>query len=165
MHRIMRGKITEEWSEGSGSAEVALAHLEQEIRERVEQDLRVEEKLAPPNLRNVRWAVISVQLLQRLLRTSRIKRDAAIVARTENVPCTRASFTSSSDPRFSGSSKNVPASLVAVHAASAVDRIKTIRFCISSLKPPPPPLLDLPVNPQSIVARRELYQDGASSTA
>jgi predicted ester cyclase len=148
MHRIVGGKITEEWSEGSGSAEVALAHLEQEIRERerVEQDLRVEEKLAPPTLRNVRWAVISVQLLQRLLRTSRIKRDAAMVARTENVPCTRASFTSSSDPRFSGSSKNLPASLVAIHAASAVDRIKTIRFCISSLKPPPPPLLDLPVN-------------------
>src|SRR5687767_9184977 len=44
MHRIVGGKITEEWS---GSAEVALAHLEQEIRERVEQDLRVEEKLAP----------------------------------------------------------------------------------------------------------------------
>jgi hypothetical protein len=46
-----------------------------------------------------------------------------------------------------------------------VDRIKTIRFCISSLKPSPPPLLDLPVNHYSIVARRELYQDGASSTA
>jgi predicted ester cyclase len=165
MHRIVGGKITEEWSEGSGSAEVALAHLEQEIRERVEQDLSVEKKLAPPNLRNVRWAVISVQLLQRLLSTSRIKRDAAMVARTENVPCTRASFTSSSDPRSSGSSKNLPASLVAVHAASAVDRIKTIRFCISSLKPSPPPLLDLPVNHQSVVARRRLYQDGASSTA
>src|SRR5918993_2564566 len=34
MHRIVRGKITEEWSEGSGSAEVAQAHLEQEVRER-----------------------------------------------------------------------------------------------------------------------------------
>jgi hypothetical protein len=75
-----------------------------------------------------------------------------MVARTENVPCTRASLISSSDPRSSGSSKNMPASLVAVHAASAVDSIKTIRFCISSLKPPPPPLLDLPVNLQSIVA-------------
>ena len=43
MHRIVGGKIAEEWSEGSGSAEVAQAHLEQEIRERerVEQDLRV----------------------------------------------------------------------------------------------------------------------------
>ena len=75
-----------------------------------------------------------------------------MVARTENVPCIRASLISSSGPRSSGSSKNMPASLVAVHAASAVDSIKTIRFCISSLKPPPPPLLDLPVNLQSIVA-------------
>jgi len=43
MHRIVGGKIAEEWSEGSGSAEVAQAHLEQEMRERerVEQDLRV----------------------------------------------------------------------------------------------------------------------------
>ena len=43
MHRIVGGKITEEWSEGSGSAEVAQAHLEQEVRkrERVEHDLRV----------------------------------------------------------------------------------------------------------------------------
>src|SRR5215216_6760500 len=35
MHRIVGGKITEEWSEwseGSGSAEVAQAHLEQEVR-------------------------------------------------------------------------------------------------------------------------------------
>jgi serine phosphatase RsbU (regulator of sigma subunit)/predicted ester cyclase len=43
MHRIVGGKIAEEWSEGSGSAEVAQAHLEREVRlrERVEQDLRV----------------------------------------------------------------------------------------------------------------------------
>src|SRR5215217_2249619 len=43
MHRIVEDKIAEEWSEGSGSAEVAQAHLEQEIRERerVEQDLKV----------------------------------------------------------------------------------------------------------------------------
>src|SRR5215212_3874948 len=43
MHRIVGGKITEEGSEGSGSAEVAQAHLEQEVRkrERVEHDLRV----------------------------------------------------------------------------------------------------------------------------
>ena len=42
MHRIVGGKIAEEWSEDSGSAEVAQAHLDQEIRERerVEQDLR-----------------------------------------------------------------------------------------------------------------------------
>src|SRR5918997_1636701 len=43
MHRLVGGKIAEEWSEGSGSAEVAQAHLEQERieRERVEQELRV----------------------------------------------------------------------------------------------------------------------------
>ena len=43
MHRIVGGKIVEEWSEGSGSAEVAQARLEQEVRkrERVEHDLRV----------------------------------------------------------------------------------------------------------------------------
>src|SRR5215211_2381729 len=116
-------------------------------------------------MRNPKGTVRPVHLPQRLLKTSRIKRDAAMVAKTENVPCTRASFTSSSDPRSSGSSKNVPASLVAVHAASAVDTIETIRFCISSLKPSPPSLPDLPVNHQSIVARQELCQDGASSTA
>src|ERR671910_2620461 len=33
IHRIVRGKIVEEWSEGSGSAEIAEAHLEREIRE------------------------------------------------------------------------------------------------------------------------------------
>jgi serine phosphatase RsbU (regulator of sigma subunit)/predicted ester cyclase len=43
MHRIVGGKITEEWSHGSGDAEVAQAHLQQERieRERVEQELRV----------------------------------------------------------------------------------------------------------------------------
>ena len=43
MHCIVGGKIAEEWGEGSGTAEVAQARLEQEIRERerVEQDLRV----------------------------------------------------------------------------------------------------------------------------
>jgi serine phosphatase RsbU (regulator of sigma subunit)/ketosteroid isomerase-like protein len=43
MHRIEAGKIAEEWSEDGGSAEVAQAHLEQEVRERerVEQELRV----------------------------------------------------------------------------------------------------------------------------
>src|SRR5919202_395675 len=86
-------------------------------------------------------AGVILQLPQRLLRTSRIRREAAMVVRTENVPCTRASFTSSADPRSSGSSRNLPASLVAVHAASAVDSIRTTRFCISLLKPPPPPLL------------------------
>jgi serine phosphatase RsbU (regulator of sigma subunit)/predicted ester cyclase len=52
MHRIEGGKIVEEWSEGSGSAEVAQAHLEQEIRERerVEQDLRVARSIQQASL-------------------------------------------------------------------------------------------------------------------
>src|SRR5918994_715457 len=43
MHRIVGGKIAEEWSEDNGAAEVAEAHLEREVRERerVEQELRV----------------------------------------------------------------------------------------------------------------------------
>src|SRR3712207_219614 len=43
IHRIVGGKIVEEWSEGSGDAEVAQAHLAQERieRERVEQELQV----------------------------------------------------------------------------------------------------------------------------
>jgi len=52
MHRIVGGKIAEEWSEGSGSAEVTQAHLEQEIRERerVEQDLRVARSIQQASL-------------------------------------------------------------------------------------------------------------------
>src|SRR5215216_2829481 len=52
MHRIVRGKITEEWSEGSGSAEVAQAHLEQEVRkrERVEHDLRMARSIQQASL-------------------------------------------------------------------------------------------------------------------
>jgi serine phosphatase RsbU (regulator of sigma subunit) len=52
MHRIEGGKIVEEWSEGSGSAEIAEAHLEQEIRERerVEQDLRVARSIQQASL-------------------------------------------------------------------------------------------------------------------
>ena len=52
MHRIVGGKVTEEWSEGSGSAEVAQAHLEQEVRERerVEQDLRVARRIQQASL-------------------------------------------------------------------------------------------------------------------
>ena len=52
MHRIVRGKITEEWSEGSGSAEVAQAHLEQEVRkrERVEHDLSVARSIQQASL-------------------------------------------------------------------------------------------------------------------
>jgi serine phosphatase RsbU (regulator of sigma subunit)/predicted ester cyclase len=52
MHRIVGGKIAEEWSEDSGSAEVAQAHLDQEIRERerVEQDLRVARSIQQASL-------------------------------------------------------------------------------------------------------------------
>ena len=52
MHRIVGGKIVEEWSEGSGSAEVAQAHLEQEVRERerVEQELRVARSIQQASL-------------------------------------------------------------------------------------------------------------------
>src|SRR5215208_6860965 len=52
IHCIEGGKIVEEWSEGSGSAEIAEAHLEQEIRERerVEQDLRVARSIQQASL-------------------------------------------------------------------------------------------------------------------
>jgi serine phosphatase RsbU (regulator of sigma subunit)/predicted ester cyclase len=52
MHRIVGGKIAEEWGEGSGSAEVAQAHLEQEIRERqrAEHDLRVARSIQQASL-------------------------------------------------------------------------------------------------------------------
>jgi predicted ester cyclase len=52
MHRIVGGKIAEEWGEGSGSAEVAQAHLEQEVRERerVEQELRVARSIQQASL-------------------------------------------------------------------------------------------------------------------
>jgi serine phosphatase RsbU (regulator of sigma subunit)/predicted ester cyclase len=52
MHRIVGGKIVEEWGEGSGSAEVAEARLEQEVlkRERVEQELRVARSIQQASL-------------------------------------------------------------------------------------------------------------------
>jgi serine phosphatase RsbU (regulator of sigma subunit) len=52
MHRIVGGKIAEEWSEDNVAAEVAQAHLEQEIRERerVEQDLRVARSIQQASL-------------------------------------------------------------------------------------------------------------------
>ena len=52
MHRIEGGKIAEEWSEDNGSAEVAQARLEEEIRERerVEQDLRVARRIQQASL-------------------------------------------------------------------------------------------------------------------
>src|SRR5215207_4349177 len=53
MHRIVRGKIAEEWGEGSGGAlEVAEARLEQEVlkRERLEQELRVARSIQEASL-------------------------------------------------------------------------------------------------------------------
>src|SRR5215204_348042 len=53
MHRIVRGKIAEEWGEGSGGAlEVAEARLEQEVlkRERLEQELRVARSIQQASL-------------------------------------------------------------------------------------------------------------------
>jgi serine phosphatase RsbU (regulator of sigma subunit)/predicted ester cyclase len=52
IHRIVGGKIVEEWSEGSGSAEIAQAHLEREVRlrERIEQDLRVARSIQQASL-------------------------------------------------------------------------------------------------------------------
>jgi serine phosphatase RsbU (regulator of sigma subunit)/ketosteroid isomerase-like protein len=52
MHRIEGGKIAEEWSEDNGSAEVAQARLEEEIRERerVEQELRVARRIQQASL-------------------------------------------------------------------------------------------------------------------
>src|SRR5215216_706010 len=53
MHRIVRGKIAEEWGEGTGGAlEVAEARLEQEVlkRERLEQELRVARSIQQASL-------------------------------------------------------------------------------------------------------------------
>jgi serine phosphatase RsbU (regulator of sigma subunit)/ketosteroid isomerase-like protein len=52
IHRIEGGKIAEEWSEESGSAEIAQAHLEQEMRERerVEQELEVARSIQQASL-------------------------------------------------------------------------------------------------------------------
>ena len=52
IHRIVGGKIAEEWSEGSGDAEVAQAHLQQERieRERVEHELGVARRIQQASL-------------------------------------------------------------------------------------------------------------------
>ena len=52
IHRIEEDKIAEEWTEDSGSAEVAQAHLQQERieRERVEQELRVARSIQQASL-------------------------------------------------------------------------------------------------------------------
>jgi predicted ester cyclase len=52
IHRIVGGRIAEEWSQGSGLAEMTQARLEQEIRERerVEQELRVARSIQQASL-------------------------------------------------------------------------------------------------------------------
>jgi serine phosphatase RsbU (regulator of sigma subunit) len=52
IHRIVRGKIAEEWSQGSGLAELAQQRLEQERieRERIEQELRVARRIQQASL-------------------------------------------------------------------------------------------------------------------
>jgi predicted ester cyclase len=52
IHRIVAGKIAEEWSQGSGLAELAQQRLEQERieRERIEQELRVARSIQQASL-------------------------------------------------------------------------------------------------------------------
>jgi serine phosphatase RsbU (regulator of sigma subunit)/predicted ester cyclase len=52
IHRIVGGKIAEEWSQGSGLAELAQQRLEQERieRERIEQELRVARRIQQASL-------------------------------------------------------------------------------------------------------------------
>jgi serine phosphatase RsbU (regulator of sigma subunit)/predicted ester cyclase len=52
IHRIVGGKIADEWSQGSGLAELAQQRLEQEMRERerIEQDLRVARSIQQASL-------------------------------------------------------------------------------------------------------------------
>jgi serine phosphatase RsbU (regulator of sigma subunit)/predicted ester cyclase len=54
IHRIVRGKIADEWSQGSGLAELAEQRLEQETRrrERVEQELKVARNIQQASLPN-----------------------------------------------------------------------------------------------------------------
>jgi len=52
IHRIVGGKITDEWSQGSGLAELAQQRLEQEMRERerIEQELLVAKRIQQASL-------------------------------------------------------------------------------------------------------------------
>ena len=54
IHRIVGGKITDEWSQGSGLAELTQQRLEQEMRERerVEQELQVARSIQQASLPN-----------------------------------------------------------------------------------------------------------------
>ena len=53
IHRIVEGKIAEEWSQGSGLAELTQQRLEQEMRERerIEQELRVARSIQQASLK------------------------------------------------------------------------------------------------------------------
>src|SRR5215208_3075585 len=52
VHRVGRGKITDEWTQGSGLAELTQRRLEQEVRERerVEQEMRVARRIQQGSL-------------------------------------------------------------------------------------------------------------------
>src|SRR5215204_5786288 len=52
IHRIVAGKITDEWSQGSGLAELTQQRLDQEMRERerIEQELRVARRIQQASL-------------------------------------------------------------------------------------------------------------------
>src|SRR5829696_7295839 len=52
VHRVVGGRITEEWSQGSGLAELTQRRLEQEMRERehLEQELRVARRIQQASL-------------------------------------------------------------------------------------------------------------------
>jgi serine phosphatase RsbU (regulator of sigma subunit)/ketosteroid isomerase-like protein len=50
VHRVVGGKITDEWTQGSGLAELTQRRLEQEMRERVEQEMRVARRIQQGSL-------------------------------------------------------------------------------------------------------------------
>jgi predicted ester cyclase len=52
VHRVVRGKITDEWTQGSGLAELTQRRLEQEMRERerIEQELQVARRIQQASL-------------------------------------------------------------------------------------------------------------------
>jgi serine phosphatase RsbU (regulator of sigma subunit)/predicted ester cyclase len=50
VHRVVGGKITDEWTQGSSLAELTQRRLEQEMRERVEQEMRVARRIQQGSL-------------------------------------------------------------------------------------------------------------------
>jgi serine phosphatase RsbU (regulator of sigma subunit) len=50
IHCIVRNKVVEEWSEGSDVAELVQHRLEQEMRDRIEQGLRVARRIQQASL-------------------------------------------------------------------------------------------------------------------